>query len=82
MNVINTGILSMAMDLTPTRNSLVGGRSAAEKNNDVKHIDFQNFEKSLRSEILKFTRISKEDYNKEEDKAGVKIASFLGIKLF
>lgn len=72
----------MAIDLSPNRNSLIGDGSAAKRNTNVKHIDFQNFEKSLRSEILKFTRISKEDIIKEENKAGVKIASFLGIKLF
>lgn len=81
MNVINTGILSQALDLAPTGKSQVGSKSKAKKNQNVSRIDFQNFEKSLRSEILKFTGISEKDISREENKAGMKIASFLGIKL-
>ncbi len=81
MNVINTGILSMALDLAPSKNSIEGGKSPAKRKQNVSRIDFQNFEKTLRSEILKFTRISEEDISREEHNSGMKIASFLGIKL-
>lgn len=80
MNVINTGILSMAMDLSPSRNSPEGEESA-KKGRTINRKDFQNFEKYLRSEVLKYARISEKDKEQEVEHAGMKIASFLGIKL-
>ena len=72
----------MAMELAPTRNSHVGGSSAFKKEENVNRIDFQRFEKYFRSEILKFSKITEVDREKEENESGLKIASFLGIKLF